>query len=215
MRGFRVDIEVDSTIYGDAAQEKGDRTEFIGEVTKYLQTAAVLSGQVPEMTPLLGKLLQFGVRGFRVGRDLEASIESFCDEAVKIAKQKQANAAQQPNPEQMKAMAQAKQAEATAQSATVRAQADVAKGNADIQQAKVQQQTDQMNAAAEVQRQQVENQGEVYNSQADVYIKQLEVRMREMEMQMEAMRTHAQLNAPQPQLIGGLGDNGPPKTAIK
>jgi hypothetical protein len=214
LRGFRVDIEVDSTIFGDAAQEKGDRTEFIGEVTKYLQTAAALSAQVPEMTPLLGKLLQFGVRGFRVGRDLESSIEDFCDQAVKIAKQKQIAAASQPNPEQQKAAAQAKQAEATANAAQVRAHADIAKGQADIQQAQVEQQTKQMEAAAEVQRQQSENQGEQFNSAADIYIKQLEVRMREMEMQIEAMRAHAQMNAPQPdQFQGGLGSKPPSKGA--
>ena len=214
LRGFRVDIEVDSTIFGDAAQEKGDRNEFIGAVTKYLETAMQMSATVPEITPLLGKLLQFGVRGFRVGRDLEASIEDFCDVATKIAKQKQAQAASQPNPEQLKAQAQAKQAEATAQSAQVRAQADVAKGQADIEQAKVQQQTDMMNSQAEVQRQNVENQGEMYNSQADIYIKQLEVRMREMEMRIEAMRAHAEMNAPQPNdFQGGAGDNSPPTKA--
>jgi hypothetical protein len=213
LRGFRVDIEVDSTIYGDAAQEKGDRTEFIGEVTKYLQTSLAMSAQVPEITPLLGKLLQFGVRGFRVGRDLEASIEDFCDQAVKIAKQRQAAAASQPNPEQIKAHAQAMQAQATATAAQVRAQADVAKGHADIQQAQIEQQTNQMQAQAETQRQAMENQGEQYNNAANIAIKQMELRMREMEMAIEQMRAQAQLHAPQPtDFQGGVGDNGPPNS---
>ncbi len=188
LRGFRVDIEVDSTIYGDAAQEKGDRTEFIAEITKYLQTAMMMSAQVPEMTPLLGKLLQFGVRGFRVGRDLESSIEEFCDQAVKIAKQKQAQAASQPNPEQIKAEAQAKQAEATSQAATVRAQADMAKSQNDIQATQLEAQADQQSAQAEVARQQIEMQGEQQNSAADMLIKQMDVRMRQMELDMERMR---------------------------
>lgn len=191
LRGFRVDIEVDSTIFGDAASEKGDRTEFISEVTKYLQTAMAMSAQVPEITPLLGKLLQFGVRGFRVGRDLEASIEDFCDEATKIAKQKQAEAASRPNPEQIKAEAQAKQAEATAHSANVRAQTDMAKSQADIQGAQIEAQMNREQAQAEVARQGIETQGEQQNNEANMMMKQMEVRMQEMEMQLRKMELAA------------------------
>jgi hypothetical protein len=211
LRGFRVDIEVDSTIFGDAAQEKGDRIEFISEVTKYLSTALQLSAQVPEITPLLGKLLQFSVRGFRVGRDLESSIETFCDQAVKLAKQKQAQAASQPNPEQIKAQAQAMQAQATMQSANARAQSDQAKSQADIQGAQIEQQTNQMDAQAEMGRQQMENQGEQQNNQANLIIKQMEVRMREMELAIEQMRMHGELTKPQPIDNGGLGNGPPPK----
>jgi hypothetical protein len=198
LRGFRVDIEVDSTIFGDAAQEKGDRTEFISEVTKYLQTAMAMSAQVPEITPLLGKLLQFGVRGFRVGRDLESSIEEFCDQAVKLAKMKQQEAASKPNPEQIKAQAQAQQAQATTAAASARSQADIAKSKADIQAAQINSQTDQQQAQAEVARQNMQNQGEQQANQTNVLIKQMELRMREMEVQMEAMRMHTEMNKPQP-----------------
>jgi hypothetical protein len=192
LRGFRVDIEVDSTIYGDAAQEKGDRTEFISEVTKYLQTSLQMSATVPEITPLLGKLLQFGVRGFRVGRDLESSIEDFCDQAVKLAKERQAHATQQPNPEQIKANAQAEQAKATTAAATARAQADIAKSHSDIQAAQLDAQSNDMQARAEVQRQQFENAGEQQNNQTNILIKQMELRMREMEMQIEQMRLQSE-----------------------
>lgn len=191
LRGFRVDIEVDSTIFGDAASEKGDRTEFISKVTEYLQTAMAMSAQVPEITPLLGKLLQFGVRGFRVGRDLESTIEDFCEQATKIAKQKQAEAASRPNPEQIKAEAQAKQAEATAQSANVRAQTDMAKSQADIEGAKIEAQMNREQAQAEVARQGIETQGEQQNNEANMAMKQMEVRMREMEMTIKRMELAA------------------------
>ncbi len=196
LRGFRVDIEVDSTIYGDAAQEKGDRTEFISEVTKYLQTAMAMSAQVPEITPLLGKLLQFGVRGFRVGRDLESTIEDFCDQATKIAKEKQAQAASQPNPEQIKAAAQAKQAEATSHAAEVRAQADMAKSQSDIQAAQLESETNKQEAQAEVARQAVETRGEQQNNEANIYMKQLEVKMREMELAIQKMQMEREANKP-------------------
>lgn len=197
LRGFRVDIEVDSTIYGDAAQEKGDRTEFITEVTKYLQTAMMMSQQVPEITPLLGKLLQFGVRGFRVGRDLESSIEDFCEQAVKISKQKQIEAQNKPNPEQIKANAQAQQAQATAQAARTRAQSDIAKSNSDIQVAQTEAQTSQQQAQAEVVRQAAENQGEQQNNQANMMMKEMDVRMRAMELEIEKYRMDAEKKAAQ------------------
>lgn len=198
LRGFRVDIEVDSTIFGDAAQEKGDRTEFIETITKYLQTSMAMSAQVPEMTPLLGKFLQFGVRGFRVGRDLEAAIEEFCDMAVKLAKQKQVQAASTPNPEQIKANAQAQQAQATTMAATARAKADVAKSQSDIQVAQQDAQSNQQQAEAEVARQQVESQSQQQDNQTDLLMKQMDIRMREMEMAMEHMRMVAEANKPPP-----------------
>ncbi len=198
LRGFRVDIEVDSTIFGDAAQEKGDRTEFISEVTKYLQTAMAMSAQVPEITPLLGKLLQFGVRGFRVGRDLESSIEEFCDMAVKIAKEKQLQAQSQPNPEMIKAQAQAAQAQATAHAADVRSQADVAKSQNAIQQTKMEGVTEQQKTQAEIAKQQLESRSDQQSAQADMIMKQMDVRMREMEMQIEQMRMRAEAMKPPP-----------------
>jgi len=193
-RGFRVDIEVDSTIYGDAAQEKGDRTEFISEVTKYLQTSMAMAAQVPEILPLLGKLLQFGVRGFRVGRDLESTIEEFCDSAVKIAKQKQAQAAAQPNPEQIKANAEAQKAQAMSHAADVRSQADIAKSQDAIKTSGIEAQASQQQAQAEVLRQQQESVSEQQNKQADMMMKQMEVRMRGMEMQIEQMHIMAEKN---------------------
>lgn len=192
LRGFRVDIEVDSTIYGDAAQEKGDRTEFISEVTKYLQTSMAMAAQVPEITPLLGKLLQFGVRGFRVGRDLEAAIEEFTDSAVKIAKQKQIEARNTPNPEQIKANAQAQQAQASLEVAKIRAQVDTAKAQTDMQATQLEAKANEQQAQAEVMRQQAESEGEQQNNIANAMMQQMEVRMREMEMQMEMMRLNAE-----------------------
>ena len=216
LRGFRVDIEVDSTIYADAMQEKQDRNEFIGAITKYLETSMQLAAQIPEMTPLLGKLLQFGVRGYRVGRDLEATIEEFCDQATKLAKQKQQEAKNAPNPEMVKAQAQAAQAKATSQAAQVRAQADVAKSHGDIQASLIQAQADKQKASAEVQRQAVENQGEQANAQADMAMKQMDMRMRMLELSIEQMRAHSQADQMHRQLTqpdqmqGGLGNGGGP-----
>ena len=216
LRGFRVDIEVDSTVYGDAAQEKQDRIEFVEAVTKYIETAAQIGATVPQASPLLGKMLQFAVRGFRVGRDLEAAIEDFTDEMDKLGEQRAAQMAsqsQQPNPEQVKAQAAMATAQSDLQQAKIKSQAD-------LQQTQLKTQADSSQAQAEVQRQQVENAGEQANAQADGQRVAMEMKMRMMEMQIEHAKLvlegeklrseqHTRrieaLSPPQPKQQGSLG----------
>jgi hypothetical protein len=182
-RGFRVDIEVDSTIFGDQAQEKGDRTEFIMAVTKYLSESMMMGMQMPEVIPLLGKILQFGVRGFRVGRDLEAAIEDFCDQAPKVAQQKAAAMAQMPNPETYKVMAEQIKAQSAQQLAQMNLAREQAKTQADMQATQLDAAKTQAESQAEIQRQHLENQGEMYNSMQDTEQKQIDHEMRMIELQ--------------------------------
>lgn len=189
LRGFRVDIEVDSTLFGDQEQEKGDRTAFLQAVMQFLEAGGQMAMQMPEITPLLGKFLQFGVRGFRVGRDLEAAIEEFCDEAVTVAKRKAANAAQQPNPAVIKMQNDGKKADAAMLTAQSKAkQADAA---TQLNQMKTQQEGTK--AQAEVQRQHLENQGEMVNSQMDMQMKQMDMQMRQLELEIEKIRAQTEL----------------------
>ena len=212
LRGFRVDIEVDSTVYGDAAQEKQDRVEFVESVTKFIETAGQIGAQVPQAVPLLGKMLQFAVRGFRVGRDLEAAIDDFTDEMDKMAEQK-ASAPPQPNPEQVKAQAAMATAQSDLQQAKIKSQGD-------LQQTQLKSQADAAQGQAEVQRQQVENAGEQANAQADAQRAQDDMKMRMMEMQIEhaklvfeaeklraqeRMAVHNSMNPPVPKQTGSLG----------
>lgn len=104
LRGFRIDIETDSTVNPDAEQEKEQRIAFVEGVTKFIETAGQVTATVPEFAPLAAKMLQFAVRGFRVGRDLESSIEDFCEKAEKKSKEAAANP--KPDPEMMKAQAE-------------------------------------------------------------------------------------------------------------
>lgn len=165
-RGFRIDIEVDSTIVGDEEADKEQRTAFVGAVTTFMKEAGPLAMQNPEITPLLGKLLQFAVRGFRVGRDLEQAIEEFCDEAEKKAKAMAAKGPP-PNPEMLKVQGQMQIAQE--------------KAKADMQGKQMDMQADQASARLEQQTEQMRAQAEQQNSAADI-------KMKEMEMQIEQMR---------------------------
>ena len=192
LRGFRVDIEVDSTVYGDAAQEKQDRVEFVESVTKFIETAGQIGAQVPQAVPLLGKMIQFAMRGFRVGRDLEASIEDFTDEMNKLAEQ-HAAAPPQPSPEQIRMQTEQLKASSGMQQTQMKVQADQQKTQATAQQTQVKAQVDQQQQAAEMQRQQVQAQTEQANAQADMQSKAMDLRMREMEMQIEKIRMQADM----------------------
>jgi hypothetical protein len=192
LRGFRVDIEVDTTIFGDAVQEKADRVEFLTATTKFLQVAQQLAMQDPKMVPLLGKFLQFGTRGFRVGRDLESAIEDFVDEAERAAKAREGQPPP-PNPAADKEKALAAKAMADAQGVQQRNAIDAQKGQIDLQVAGINAQSDRAKAQAEVQRQQVEAQSEAVNSQADLQQAAADLEMRKLEMQIEHMRLQIEL----------------------
>ena len=211
LRGFRVDIEVDSTIFGDAQQEKGDRTQFITAITGYLQQAMAMSAQVPEIAPLLGKFLQFGARGFRVGRDLESAIEDFCDEAVIIAKQKSQAAQQKPNPQEISAQASLIKAKASAQGVQTKADTDKAKLQLDAHKTMQKTQDDSAKDAAEIQRQQLQNQGEQGQAAAeerkagmDMQMKEMEINLERMKMQFETMKLAHQAMQPMEEIAKGV-----------
>ena len=120
LRGFKIDIETDSTILADQQQEKQLRTEFLQSVGGFLQQAVPLGEQVPQMLPLLGQLLMFGVRGFGGStRQLEQPFEDALAELEKQASQPQppkqdpavqvAQIKQQTDQQQIQADAQASQ----------------------------------------------------------------------------------------------------------
>lgn len=132
LRGFRIDIETDSTVQGDAQMEKAQRIEFVEGVTKFIQAAGEIAMQLPEFTPLAGKMLAFAVRGFRVGRDLESAIEDFIDSTEKQAKEK-ASQPPQPNADQIKAETEKMKAQAEIERQQVENQGEQANATINLQ----------------------------------------------------------------------------------
>lgn len=87
LRRFRIEIEADSTIVGNETQERQDRNEFIGSLTQFMTAWGPMIMQKPELTKLAGDVLLFGVRGFRVGRELEETIEETVEQLEEAGKQ--------------------------------------------------------------------------------------------------------------------------------
>jgi len=165
-RGYRIDIEIDSTISGDAQEERADSVEFLGSVTKFIETAGMIGAQQPAMIPLLGKMLQFGVRKFRTGRDLESAIDDFCDQAEKKAKALAANPqAKGPSPEELKM------------------QADVARHQAEIAKSQLEAQAAAANDQRDRERMAMEHQARLQQMKMEMEQKREEHQMRLQEIQ--------------------------------
>jgi len=98
LRSFRIDIETDSTIKQDEQQEKADRVEFLKAAGGFLNQAVTAGAQNPELGPLLGQMLLFGIRGFPIGKELEGTFNTTIQKLEKQA----ANPTPKPSPEMAK-----------------------------------------------------------------------------------------------------------------
>jgi hypothetical protein len=102
MRGFRIDIETDSTIQPDENADKQRRMEFLNAVGPYMTGAVEAISKAPGLAPAMGEILMHVVRGFRTGRGMEETIEKSFQKIAKDVVAAQQAAAQQPNPDMLK-----------------------------------------------------------------------------------------------------------------
>lgn len=107
MRTFEIVIETDATIAADEEKTKQDTVEFMTAVGGFLEKALMIGAQVPAVVPLLGHLLLFGIRNFRIGRDVEQRFEEAVADLEQQAKG--AGGAPQPGAEGAEAGADAAQ----------------------------------------------------------------------------------------------------------
>ena len=140
LRGFRVEIETDSTIAADEQADKRARVEFLGAVTEFVQGWAEPLAAAPMLAPMAAEMLKFAVRGFKAGETLESTIEQTMDAITQ-------QAMQPPSPPQPDPGQQAK-----TQADMAKAQATVAKSQADTQKAGIELMKAEVEAATLPQR---------------------------------------------------------------
>lgn len=153
LRDFRIEVTADSMIQMDEHQEKEDRASFLQAIGGYLKEAIQVG---PELAPLAMELLKFGVTGFKVGKQLEGTIDQELDKLKAKAAQPQQP---KPDPETLKVQAQAQLQDKKLQGEQMLAQTK-AQLDAQVEQAKQNSQA-QQNAhqqQLEAQRQQFETQ---------------------------------------------------------
>lgn len=80
LRGYRVDIETDSTILEDAQAEQQQRVEFSAAFTATLEKAYMAAISAPMMLPLIKEQTLFLVRSYKAGRAMEQAVEDAFDQ---------------------------------------------------------------------------------------------------------------------------------------
>jgi len=132
-RSFRIEVAADSLVEMDEIGEKQSRTEFMTAFGSVLRDAVPMVQAAPEMGALVGEVLQFVVRTFKGGRQLENVLETT------IAKMNEPKPQQPPppDPEQIKAEA-AMQLEQVKQQASAQTEQFKAQNSQALEAAKMQ-----------------------------------------------------------------------------
>jgi hypothetical protein len=79
-RNFRIDIETDSTIEPDELEERAAANEFLGAIGGLISQAGAAVSAQPLLAPLMGEMIKWGARKYRVGRELEPIIDKVIDQ---------------------------------------------------------------------------------------------------------------------------------------
>jgi hypothetical protein len=170
-RSFRIDIETDSTIKTDQEAEKQARTEFLTAVGGFMQQAVVAP---PDIQPLLMKMLLFGVRGFKVSREIETEFENAISKMEKAAENPPPA---QPNPDEIKAQAEMQRTQGQMQIEQMKQRGIMAQIQANAQAEQQKGAIDQQKAMADIELKKMD----LLIKQADIEIKRLEVAGRQQE----------------------------------
>lgn len=117
LRNFVIDIEADSLVELDQQAEKGARVEFLAATSGFLEKAVQAAQVAPDIVPVVVQMLLFGIRGFRVGREMEGVFEQAAQALSAKVQQAQAQPPQdaQQSPEMMKAQAEQQKVQAQIQ----------------------------------------------------------------------------------------------------
>jgi hypothetical protein len=177
-RVFNIDIETDTLVELDKQTEKANRAEFLQAVSALLKEGIGAAKEMPEIAPLIGQLLLYGVRGFKAGRELEGVLEQFVDGAAKKAAGPQPPSKDEQRTQaeaqiaQMKMQAQQQSEQATMQLEQVKLQAEN-----QIEQAKLQLEQSKIQAEAQMEQQkmQFEMQSKQLEAQTELQLEQLKI----------------------------------------
>ena len=107
--GYRIDIESDSTVRADLTRQKQDMGEFLKGTGEFFGTVGPLIKEAPAMGEPMAEVYSSFARTFKLGKQAEDALERMAKMAQKAAKEPPP-----PNPEQMKAQAEAEAKKADA-----------------------------------------------------------------------------------------------------
>lgn len=82
LRGFKIDIETDSTVTPDAQAEQQGRTQLLAAIGTFSQNVAPAVQEGLMSPELASSLIKFAVRAFKVGSEVEQELEALGQNAV-------------------------------------------------------------------------------------------------------------------------------------
>jgi len=170
-RGFRIDIETDSTIALDEDQQKKDATELLNVAAPFFQQVAAAP---PPMLPLMAETFMQVIRRFKLGRNIEQTFEETLAQLQAMAKQPR------PDPNAQALQLEAEKAKQTIAIKQAEAQADQ---QLDKQKAAATLQLEQHKAAAQLELRKAE-------LQADTTLKMEQMKLDHVLKQDEAAMTY-------------------------
>lgn len=104
---YRVEVKSDSLSMVDYAQLKQERVEYINALATFMQSAVPMTEQAPQAAPMLLKLLQWGLAGFKGSQEIEGVIDQFTAQLEKSLSEQQGQGRQDPEAARVQAEAQA------------------------------------------------------------------------------------------------------------
>jgi len=80
LRAFRIEVNADSLVQLDEAQEKEDAKEFLGGLARFLESAGQIGMAAPQMVPMLMELMKWSFTKFKVGKNIEGTIDQAIEQ---------------------------------------------------------------------------------------------------------------------------------------
>jgi hypothetical protein len=102
LRGFRVDIETDSTVQNSMSHDLDTMTQFVQATGTFFQSMAPAAQMGIMPPPAIAQLFAAFAKSFNLGSQADALLEGLPDQVAQMQQQMQ----QQPNPEQQKLQAE-------------------------------------------------------------------------------------------------------------
>ena len=186
---WRVTIQSDAMAQIDFAAQKAERTEFLNATATFLQSAATVGQNTPDLIPMMAKLLMFGVAGFKVGKE----VEGFMDKALADiqAKKEQAEQNPKPDPEQQKMEAEMQMKQADMQ---MKRQSEQTKMQMDGQKMEAEMQMEQQRMAMELKFMQEEHQLKMQQMQQEFALK-MQIEALKLQQSQEKAAVDLQINS--------------------
>lgn len=188
LRTFRIQVDADSLVNIDEAQEKADRTEFISAFSGLMRDATPLLQAEPAAASMVLEIIKFGVGAYKAARPIEGVIDKNLD---MIAKMEEGSLGQQkPNPDLQKIQAQQ---QAQAQQSQIEFQYDTQRLQMQNQ---LEEQKQQLQAQQVQHTNELEAQRAALQSQHELQIAQMknqhELAMQSVQLELEKWRAELQ-----------------------